>query len=156
MGVKQSILNGARAQLIVNGRIVGVFTTCSWGLAYDAAPAYILGAYAPVEITYTGQEPVSVTAAGFRVVENGAHVAAGVPKLQELMAHEDVTLSISDRQTGKTIMLVKGVRPLAYDTDVSARSISTFTVRFMGLKVEDESGAHAESPGASTLQVPNN
>lgn len=151
MGTKQQILSGHRAQLIVNGRVVGLFTSCSWGLSYDAAPSYILGRSSPAEVTYLGQEAISVNASGFRIVDNGAHVAAAVPKLQELLQHEDISLSIFDRQTQKQIMTVVGVRPTGYSTDVSARGISSFSCSFLGLRLEDESGAQGESAGASDL-----
>lgn len=151
MGATQRILHGARAQLIVNGKIVGVFTSCQWGVNYDAQPSYILGRYSPAEITYTGQEPISVSATGFRVVDNGAYVAAGLPKLQQLMTHEDIALAIFDRQTGKQIFTVTGVRPTGYTSGTAARSISDFSVNYLGLRSEDESGAQGEASGASDL-----
>jgi hypothetical protein len=148
---QQQILNGARAQLIVNGKIVGLFTSCQWGVTYDAVPSYILGRYSPAEITYTGQEAISVTATGFRVVDNGAYVAAGLPKLQDLMTHSDIALALYDRQTGKQIFTVVGVRPTGYSSGTAARSISDFTVNYLGLRAEDESGAQGEGSGASDL-----
>lgn len=144
MGTTQKILSGARAILTVNNRTVGLFTSCSWGVSYDAVPSFTLGRYSPVEITYAGQEAISVTATGFRVIDNGAYVAASLPKLQELLNHEDISISIQDRQTGKTIMQVIGVRPTGYSTDVSARGISTFSVNFLGLRASDESGQNEE------------
>jgi len=149
--MSQSILHGARAQLIVNGKIVGLFTSCQWGLNYDAIPNYILGRFSPAEITYTGQEAISVNATGFRVISNGAHVAAGMPKLQELMTFQDISLAIFDRQTGLQVMTVVGVKPISYSTGVAARSVSDFSVAFMGLKLSDESGSQDEQPGASDL-----
>lgn len=151
MGVTQQILHGARAQLIVNGKIVGVFTSCQWGVNYDAVPSYILGRYSAAEITYTGQEAISVTATGFRVVNNGAYVAAGLPQLQDLMTHQDISLAIYDRQTGLQIFTVVGVRPTGYSSGTAARSISDFTVNYLGLRAEDESGAQGEASGASDL-----
>lgn len=151
MGAPQRIFHGARAQLIVNGRIVGIFTSCQWGVNYDAVPSFILGRYSPAEITYTGQEAISVTATGFRVIDNGAYVAAGLPKLQDLMAHEDIALSLFDRQTGKQVMTVVGIRPTGYTSGTAARSVSDFTVNYLGLRAEDESGAQGEASGASDL-----
>jgi len=151
MGTLQKVLHGARAQLIVNGKIVGVFTSCQWGVNYDAVPNFILGRYSPAEITYTGQEAISVTATGFRVVDNGAYVAAALPKLQELMTHEDIALALFDRQTGKQILTVVGVRPTGYTSGTAARSVSDFTVNYLGLRAEDESGSQGEASGASDL-----
>lgn len=149
--MSQKIMHGARAQLIVNGKIVGLFSNVSYGLAYDAVPSHILGRYSPAEITYVGQEAISVNASGFRVIDNGAMVAAGVPKLQELMVFEDISLAIFDRQTNKEVMTVVGIKPTGYDTSLAARSISDFSVRFLGMRISDESGTADEAPGASTL-----
>lgn len=151
MGTPQKIFHGARAQLIVNGKIVGIFTSCQWGVNYDAIPSFILGRYSAAEITYTGQEAISVTATGFRVVDNGAYVAAGLPKLQDLMTHEDIALSLFDRQTGKQIFTVVGVRPTGYTSGTAARSVSDFTVNYLGLRAEDESGSQGEAAGSSDL-----
>lgn len=151
MGTPQKIFHGARAQLIVNGKIVGIFTSCQWGVNYDAIPSFILGRYSAAEITYTGQEAISVTATGFRVVDNGAYIAAGLPKLQDLMTHEDIALSLFDRQTGKQIFTVVGVRPTGYTSGTAARSVSDFTVNYLGLRAEDESGAQGEAAGSSDL-----
>ena|ERR1039458_3871512 len=151
MGTPQRILHGARAQLIVNGKIVGIFTSCQWGVNYDATPSYILGRYSPAEITYTGQEAISVTATGFRVVDNGAYVAAGLPKLQDLMTNEDISLAVYDRHTGKAVVTVVGVRATGYSSGTAARSISDFTVNYLGLSSSDESGSQGEASGASDL-----
>ena len=137
--------------MIVNGKIVGIFTNCQWGVNYDAVPSFILGRYSPAEITYTGQDAISVTATGFRVIDNGAYVAAALPKLQDLMAHQDITLALFDRQTNKKILSVVGVRPVGYSSSVATRSVSDFSVNYLGLRSEDESGSAGEAAGASDL-----
>lgn len=151
MGATQRILHGGRAQLIVDGKVRGVFTSVSWGLQYDAVPSYILGRMSPAEITYVGQEAVSVNATGFRVVDNGAFVAGAMPKLQDLLVHEDISLAIFDRQTNKQILTVTGVRPVGYSSGTSARGVSDFSVSFLGMLHSDESGEANEAAGATTL-----
>jgi hypothetical protein len=151
MGVQQQILHGARAQLMVAGKIVGCFTSCQWGVNYDAVPSFILGRYSPAEITYTGQDAISVTATGFRIVDNGAYKAGALPQLQNLMTHEDIALAIFDRQTQKLVLTVVGVRPTGYSAGTAARAISDFSVNYLGMRAEDESGSQGESAGASNL-----
>ena len=151
MGTQHEILTGARAKFIVNGRVVGLFTSCSYGVEYDIAPAYILGRYSPAELTYVSQSVISVDATGFRVIDGGAHVSAEVPKLQELLNHEDISLAIVDRESNKTIMTVVGVRPVGYSTSIGARGQVEISVRFLGLRLEDESGTQNESAGANDL-----
>ncbi|HUM43573.1 MAG TPA: hypothetical protein PKI14_11570 [Fervidobacterium sp.] len=151
MAAQQQILHGARCQLIIDGKKVGLFSSISYGVNYDVQPSFILGRYSAAELTYTGQDVVSVNATGFRVVENGAYKAAGLPKLQELMNHSEISLAIYDRQTGKQIMTVIGVRPVGFSTGQSARSISDFSVNFLGRIFSDESGDQGEATGASNL-----
>lgn len=149
--MSQKILHGARAQLIVNGRIVGCFTNVSYGVNYDVQPSFILGRFSPAELTYTGQDAISVTATGFRIVSAGAYVSAALPKLQDLMTHEDISLAIFDRQTGQQILTVIGVRPVSYSSAQQARSVSDFSVSYLGTIASDESGAQGEAAGASDL-----
>lgn len=151
MGTPQRILHGARAQLIVDGKIRGVFTSCQWGVNYDAIPSFILGRLSAAEITYTGMDAISVSATGFRVVNNGAYVAGALPQLQDILTNEDITIAIYDRQTGLKILTVLGVRPVGYSTGVAARAVSDFTVNFLGLRSSDESGDQNEAAGASDL-----
>jgi hypothetical protein len=149
------VMNGSRAKMAINGKVVGLFTSCSYGVALDANPVYIMGAHAPVEIGLTGQEAISVTATGWRVVDSGPHAltsegsAASVPKLQELLTHNDITLSILDRLTGKEIMTVTGVRPTGYSTTINSRGLQDLTVNFLGLRIADESGGQNESKGSA-------
>ena len=146
-GVPQQIISGSRVILQVNGNAVGLFTTCNWSVNIDTQPNFILGRYSPAEITYTGQDAINLSATGFRVINNGAYVVAGVPKLQELMGAGEISLDIVDRQTGAIILHVDGVKATGYNTAVSARTVSDFTVNFLGRIISDESGAQGEGGG---------
>ncbi len=144
MGVKAKTVSGARCKLYVNGQIVGIFSSVSYGVTYDASPIYILGRYNAAELVYTGMDVVNVTCTGFRVMDNGPYEAASVPQLQDLLNHEDITLQIIDRQatdpTKANVMTVSGVRPLGFSTSSSARGVNDLTVNFQGMLLEDESG----------------
>ena len=146
-GVPQQIVNGARVLFQVNGNAVGLFTTANWSLNYDTVPNFILGRYSPAEITYTGQDAIAISASGFRIINNGAYVVAGVPQLQQLMGAGEISLSIVDRQTGAIIAQVDGVKATGYTTAVTARTVSDFTVSFLGRLISDESGSQGEGGG---------
>ena len=148
------VMSGARAKFgfIEPGQPAeykGIFNNVSYGLTFDTQPAYVLGAYAPVEIDYTAQEPVQITASGWRVIEHGAHVDGKVPNLMDLLRHEYLTLTILDRQTNKTIAKFKNVRPTGYSTTLSARNLEEVTVTFIAIKVDDESTENEEDPSAT-------
>jgi hypothetical protein len=136
--------------------VCGTFDNLSYAVVLGAQPAYILGAFAPVEIGYTHTEPVSISASGWRVIGNGPHVQGHVPTLQELLLHEYITMTVVDRQTGNTIATLVSVRPTGYNTAIVARQLETMNLNFLGLlPVEDETATvQAETPtpvGAATL-----
>jgi hypothetical protein len=153
MGVKAKTMHGSRAQLMIDGEIVGIFNNVQYSVRYDANPVYLLGRFSAAEIVLTGMDTVNVSASGFRVVDNGPYEVADVPTLQELLNHEDITLALFDRQTGKQIMTVVGVRPTGWGTSVGARGLMDLNVDFMGLRLSDEHDPNGqdETPGATEI-----
>jgi hypothetical protein len=156
------VMNGARAKMGIYDpatgltHVVGLFNNVSYNMTYEAQPAYILGRYSPAEIDYTSMDVVSITCSGFRVIEHGPHVEAGVPKLQDLLTSEYIHLAIIDRQReaqGKDgrISIFKNCRATGYSTSISARSLEEITVTFVGLLVDDESTTNDESPTSTFL-----
>lgn len=156
------VMNGARAKMGIYDpstgltHIVGLFNNVSYNMTYEAQPAYILGRFSPAEIDYTSMDVVSITCSGFRVVDHGPHVEAGVPKLQDLLLAEYITLTIIDRQREAQgldgrIAIFKNVRPTGYSTTISARNLEEITVTFVGLAVDDESTTNAESAQSTNL-----
>lgn len=153
---KAQTMHGSRAQVAIVGEdgtahIIGIFNQVSWGVRYDSNPVHLLGRFSAAEIVLTGMEPVTVSCSGFRVVNNGPYKVAGVPKLQELLNHEDITISVFDRITGKALMTVIGVRPTGWNTQVAARGLADLSVEFVGLRLMDESddSMQDESEGAT-------
>lgn len=151
MGVRAKTMHGSRAQVMIDGQVIGIFNNVSYGVKYDANAIYVLGAFSAQEIVLSGMEAISVDCSGFRVVDNGPYNVASVPRLQDLLNHEDITLAIFDRQSGKQIMTVIGVRPTGYSTSVAARGLQDLSVNFMGLRLSDENDPNGqdESPGAT-------
>lgn len=153
MGTKSLTMHGSRAKVIIDGKVVGIFGNCSYGVRYDANPVFILGRFNPAEIALTGQEAIEVQCSGYRVVDNGPYAVASVPKLQDLLNHEDITLGIVDRQTGKEVLTVVGVRPTGYSTEVASRQLQSLQVSFMGIALADEAGDQ-EDTGAVNYPTP--
>lgn len=151
-------MHGARAKVFIadpnsgKPQLVGIFNNVSWGLTYDVQPVNILGRFSPDELVYTAQEPVTVTASGFRVVGAGPHTIAKVPNLIDLLTHEYIELSISDRlNPNLDIARIHSVRPTGYSTTLSARALEEVTITFMGLLVDDEDTTNTERPDAASL-----
>lgn len=147
-------MTGARAILNVGGTPMGTFSTFSYSYALDVEHIYTLGAFSAQEIVYTAQGPVACQATGWRAIEQGPHVQGKVPKLQDLLNHQYITLTVLDRQTNKIIGKVENVRPTGYSTQVSARQAEEVSVSFTGTIVSDESGDHFEAASASKLPPP--
>ncbi len=156
------IVTGARMKFGVYSpetgqtKIIGIFNNVSYGLTFDAAPAYILGRYSPAEIDYTSQEPVSITASGWRVIDHGPHADVGMPGLQDLLNADYITLALIDRQAEAAggdarVAKFEQVRVTGYNTSVSARSQQEITVSFMAVLCSDESKTNSEHPTAANL-----
>lgn len=118
--------------------------------------AYIIGKHAPAATTYTAQNPVNITASGYRVIGHGPHVESGLPRLQDLLLAEYIELTIIDRQTealGGDARIYKfhQVRPTGYTTTISARQQTELSMTFVGILLDDESVTNTESPTAAIL-----
>lgn len=138
------ILTGGRAELSIDGAIVGIFESCTYGANLGTEPAFILGRFGAAEITLTSYEVINVNCSGFRIINSGAHTLPKFPKLDDLLNLPAVTLSIRDRQTNSIIMTVTGCVPTSYNTGVNARATSRLQISYQGLKLIDESGDQAE------------
>lgn len=142
-------LSGARAKVSivkpgVAPILVGVFDNISYGLAYDLQPVYVLGNLQPVESVYTAQEPVRVSASGFRVYDQGPFVQGAMPTVSELLAHEYLTFEIFDRQTDQKVAVIKDLRPQNFDSGFSARQLTQMSLSYLGLSIADESFKDAD------------
>lgn len=133
-------------------KAVGLFSDISYSLTYTAAPADILGRFSAAEVDYTGVELVDISATGWRIIGQGPHAAAAVPKWQDLLLHDYLTLQVLDRATKEVIATIEKVRPLGYSTSIAAKQLTQIPVRYVGIIVSDESGANSESAGASDLE----
>jgi hypothetical protein len=154
------VVTGARCSVAIfdpatnTSTIVGIFNNVSYGLTYTADPIYVLGSTGPVETVYTSQDAVHVSASGWRVVGAGAHISAKLPKLQELLTSDYISLTIYDRLSDATkpIAKISQVRALSYNTTLSNRSASEISVNFIGIHVSDESVDNAEGADSSMVK----
>jgi hypothetical protein len=149
-----STLVGARCKLFIDGKPIGLFANVSFGVEYGAQDIYTIGKYNAQEIVYTDMSTITVRVSGFRVMGHGPHEEMSIPKLQELLGHDDITLQIVDRQGGgdqirENIMTVGNCRPLGYDFDTSARGVASLSAVFRGITIKDESDVNPQSDTAS-------
>lgn len=145
------VMVGSRAKVFVNNKLCGIYETCSYNMSVGTEPIHLLGRYSPDEITPTSYEAVTISCSGFRVVGQGPHVLPAVPKLQDLMALEGVTITVVDRQTGQSILTAIGCIANSYSGNHNARATSRITINYTGLRLSDEEGAQDEAVGAVSL-----
>jgi len=150
---KAKTFTGARAKVYVDNVLVGMFDSCTYSVNIGSEAIHTLGRYSPQEITQTSYEAVTVNCSGFRLIGNGGHILPKVPKLQDLLDLEGVTLSMVDRQSdanAEPIMTVVNCLPVNYSTGANAKATSRIQVTYIGTHASDESGAQDEG-GAVTL-----
>jgi len=150
-GNPQTVMTGARAKVYVDDVLVGIFDSVSYAVNVGAEPIHILGRYSPSEITHTSYEAVTVNCSGFRLIGNGGHVLPKMPKLQDLLQLEYVTLAVIDRQQNDAnpILTVQNCIPISYSTGYQARQTSRIQVTYMGTHASDEGGAQDEGDGVN-------
>jgi len=148
---KAKVFTGARAKVYVDDILVGIFDSCTYAVNVGAEPIHILGRYSPSEITQTSYEAVTVNCSGFRIIGNGGHVLPKMPKLQDLLNLETITLAMVDRQKedNTPIMVVQNCIPINYSTGANAKASSRIQVTYMGTHVFDESGEQDEGDGVN-------
>ena len=151
MGVKAKTLTGSRAVISINGKVAGIFSNVSYSVNYGLEPIYTLGNYGGQELVYTSMDTIGITVSGFRVLDNGPYVIGSVPRLQDLLNHEDITVTLVDRQSGKTTANILGVRSGGYDSNASARGLHDLTIRMTGLVLSDESDKTAQGEGTGAV-----
>ncbi len=156
------VLHGARAVLWIGTTPVGIFNNVSYGVTYDISPVFLLGRTGAAELAYTGMEVVQVSANGFRILNHGPFSVMDkdtgsrlVPRLQDLLNYQDLTISLHDRLTADpeagTIMVLTNCKPQGFNSSVGARGLQEMSVTFLGLHLSDEAGANNEDPTAVDL-----
>ena len=153
------IVSGARCKVgFMNGdtvQYIGIYNTVQFSVRYDVTPAWILGRYSAATLEYTAAEVVTITATGYRIVDNGPHVAGQMPKLQDLLNGPTVVFSVLDRQTNKEIARIHPVLPAGFDTTITAKQLEEMTLTYVGIYHDDETtldaGGTAESQGSMEI-----
>lgn len=145
-------MTGARAKIYVDNVLVGIFDSCDFSVTVSAEPIFLLGRFSAAEITPTAYEAISLNCSGFRIIGNGGHVLPKVPKLQDLINLEAVTIAVTDRHDeSKAILTAHNCIPVHYSGSYNAKANSKIRISYSGLILQDESGSQDESAGAVEL-----
>jgi len=144
------ILHGAKVKVVLNDRVVGIFTNVSYSKSYGMHTAHVLGRHSPAAFTYTHQEAIPVTMTGFRVVDAGPYKLNAMPELEDLLSASGVNLQLEDRTDPANPKIIMRGRLYAtsFSGGTAARSISDITVQGLMATMDDETSQDAEAPGA--------
>ena len=143
------VMTGARAKVYVDNQLVGIFESCTYNVNIGVEPIHLLGRFSPDEITPTSYEAVSLSCSGFRVIGSGVHTLPKVPKLQDLLTLEGVTITVVDRQTNQAVLTAIGCVANTHSGGWNAKATSRVTINYTGLRISDESGAQDENNAVS-------
>lgn len=143
------VMTGARAKVYVDNQLVGIFESCTYNVNIGVEPIHLLGRFSPDEITPTSYEAVTLSCSGFKVVGAGVHTLPKVPKLQDLLTLEAVTITVVDRQTGAAVLTAIGCVANTNSGGWNAKATSRVTINYTGLRISDESGAQDEGGAVS-------
>lgn len=139
------VFHGARAKVFIQNKLVGTFSTITWGVSYNAQDVSILGAFATQEIMITGMNSIEMTASGYRVIDHGPfsdEIRMG--KLQDLLTLDDIVVTIYDRLTEQAMATVVGVKVTGFQNTVAAKSMTEITLNMRGTVLSDEEGSQGE------------
>ena len=151
------ILSGPRAKVSIADpitgatKVVGIFSSCSYDKPLEAQVAYILGRMGPADIAYTAADAVTINCNGYRVVDHGAHIEAGFPTIQEMLEFSGISISVLDRQSGKTVLAATSCFPTRESGGFTQRALSELSVSYIGLRADDESSVNAERSDSTQL-----
>jgi len=88
---------------------------------------------------------------GWRVVNHGPHTDGRMPKVQDIMKHEYMTIVVVDRLTFQAVATIKSVRPTSYNTGFAARQLSQMSMSYMGILADTEDADNSEPADSTSL-----
>lgn len=166
MATPTNTLHGTRSILYANlaGGVagdksvpLGIFESIETGVTQDHFEPFILGRATAGEIVLMGQAPIMVRLSGYRKInketdELGPYGNQNVDmnNLTEIYPDtKDLSIQVVDRQTGKTVLLVKNCKVVSHNFSVAAKQPARLSVELVGLVFEDESGSQSDSIGVA-------
>lgn len=141
---------GARARFYFNGTQVAYASGCDGSEEITMEPVEVLDNLPVKEHAPTGYR-CTFNAAIFRTVSSGAStdVAPGSLKQQgifpkfgtrgeRILLLTPVTVFIQDRNTGKVLYVIEGVKPTTQNFSITARGVVAQNVSFVAIRMLDE------------------
>lgn len=142
--------SGARARFYFNGTQVAYASGCDGSEEIIMEPVEVLDNLPVKEHVPVGYR-VTFNANIFRTVASGASTDVAPGSLKEqgifpkfgtrgerILQMTPVTVFIQDRNTGKVLYVIEGVKPSSQNFSITARGIVAQNVQFVAIKMLDE------------------
>lgn len=150
-GLKAVTMNGARGKVVLDGNNIGLFSDSSVNFDLGMQDIHTLGKYEAQEIVPVSHETVKVNCRGFRIMpttgptqvsdsdtQTSPYGAIRMASVADLLNHQDFTIQFLDRQNSdKVVWSVVRCRPTSLSQEVSAKGVMTFSISFIGIKLND-------------------
>jgi len=143
--------SGARARFYMNGTQVAYATGCDGSEEITMEPVEVLDHLPVKEHVPTGYR-CTLNCAIVRTVASGASTDVAPGSLKEqgiypkfgtrgerILLLTPVTVFIQDRNSGKVLYVIEGVKPTTQNFSIQARGVVTQNVSFVALRMLDES-----------------
>lgn len=143
--------SGARARFYFNGTQVAFASGCDGSEEIMMEPVEVMDNLPVKEHVPVGYR-VTFNATIFRTVASGASTDVAPGSLKEqgifpkfgtrgerILQMTPVTVFIQDRNTGKVLYVIEGVKPSSNNFSISARGVVSQNVSFVCIKMMDES-----------------
>lgn len=143
--------SGARARFYFNGTQVAYASGCDGSEEIMMEPVEVLDNLPVKEHVPVGYR-VTFNANIFRTVASGASTDVAPGSLKEqgifpkfgqrgerILTMTPVTVFIQDRNTGKVLYVIEGVKPTSHNFSITARGVVAQNVSFVAIKMMDES-----------------
>ena len=175
---KQRILDGAMAKLLVDGKVIGFFTTCTWSVRQEKVPIYVLGRHSPAEIVSTAQDVVSISVTGFKTLPTSIKDGEGnkmdkiTPSSPHAFGNKDVgmtklgqlvngdvkfSVAVSYRNQPEVILFKsENCTVVGYSSGVAARSVADIRLDIIGeyvSEIDGDSESMTEGAEAADLNI---
>lgn len=145
------VFSGARARFYFNGTQVAYASGCDGSEEIQMEPVEVLDNLPVKEHVPVGYR-VSFNANIFRTVSSGASTDVAPGSLKEqgifpkfgtrgelILQLTPVTVFIQDRNTGKVLYVIEGVKPTSQNFSITARGTVGQNVGFVAIRMLDES-----------------
>lgn len=145
------VFSGARARFYFNGTQVAYAAGCDGSEEIMYEPVEVLDNLPVKEHVPTGYR-VTFNANIFRTVASGASTDVAPGSLKEqgifpkfgtrgerILQMTPVTVFIQDRNSGKVLYIIEGVKPSSQNFSIAARGVVAQNVSFVCIKMLDES-----------------